>query len=121
MKSLEFRFRILMGQEFDLANDLAFYNVNLSPDDPNYRTNFNEAILIRDALSEVAKSMFRIAFHQWGTQQRKTDEVNDTMTIWDAVRTALGVNHWGTPYQSGEEPIPTIEVINEDTVSESIT
>lgn len=109
MRSLEFRARILMGQEFDLANDLAFYDVDMSPDNPKHKEIFDAAIQCRDALSEVAKAMFRIAYPPYGTPQKKGDEVCEALTVWDAVRTALGINFWGKPYQQGSEPIPTIE------------
>lgn len=115
MKSLEFRFRILLGQDFDLSNDLAFYDVDMSPENPKHKEIFDSAIQRRNALSEVTRALFRIAYPPCGTPEKKTEEVSEGITVWDAVRTAMGINFWGTPYQSGNEPIPSIEKIEEGT------
>ena len=107
--ALEEYFRLRLGQEMDFADDIASMETDLSADNPDHRVLFDRYIARRDAISHVMKAVFNIAW-PCGIIRRKTESMMTAETIWDAIRTARGVNRRMTPFQVGDEPIPEIEV-----------
>lgn len=113
-KYIETTMRLFMGQGWMFADELAGLNCDLSPENPYHRAIFNEYIHRRDHIKEIMKAVFAIAFEPRGYLENKTDEMLEAETIWDAIRTARGASIWGKAYQMGQEPIPGIEVIEDD-------
>ena len=61
------------------------------------------------------KAVFRIAFEPTGYLDKKSEDMMIAECIWDAVRFARGCSRWDRPFHIGPEPVPEIEVIeNED-------
>lgn len=109
MVAVEEWFRLRMGQGFDLATDLAFLNYQ---HDKGHPEAFNQRIQTRDAVHEVVKTMFRIAFGAYGTPGEIPPEVHVASDIWSALRWELSEKgEWDrTPFQMGPEPLPKITV-----------
>ncbi len=112
-KYIETTMRLFAGQEWMFTDELARLNCDLSPENPDHKAIFNSYIHRRDHIREVMRAAYRIAFEPYGYLEHKTDEMVEAETIWDAIRTARGVNRWGKAYQMGQEPIPEIEVIED--------
>lgn len=110
---VETMMRIEMGQVDMLAERLAKYNVDFSQDNPNHERIFDQYITERDAISEVLEAAVRIAFSSWGVPEKKDDDTLIAECIWDAIRTARGINRWGQVLPVGSEPVPKIEVIED--------
>lgn len=112
LTAVEEWFRLRMGQDRDLANDLAFMDYERDDAHPE---RFDAAIQRRDAMSEVIKAMFRIAWPHYGVPQKKHPEVQIAGDIWSQLRWELGPkNEWqSTPIQLGPEPLPKITVEEE--------
>lgn len=104
--------RLRMGQDMDFVNDIAFMEADMSPDNPKHKEIFNAAIQRRDSIHEIMKAVFNIAFQPYGVPREKSDDAMIAECMWDAVRTAIGMNHWGKAMPIGEEPLPEIEVID---------
>ena len=111
---VEITMRLFMGQDWMFTDKLAGLNFDLSPKNPHHKAIFDKYIRNRDHIREIMKAAYRIAFEPYGYLEHKTDEMLEAETIWDAIRTARGVNRWGKAYQIGHEPIPEIEVIEDD-------
>ena len=107
--ALEEYFRLRMGQETDFANDLAGQNVDLSQDNPNHQRIFDMYVERRDAIGEIMKAVFRIAFPPYGWPEKKTMDVMNAQEIWDAIRVATGRSRWGDVLRIGNQPVPEIE------------
>ena len=105
--ALEEYFRLRMGQDMDFSDDMASLETDLSTDNPEHRRIFDRYIDRRDALRQVMKAFFGIAF-DGGYLKEKTDDMLIAECIWDAIRTARGCNHWGEAMQIGPEPLPKI-------------
>jgi len=103
-------FRLRMGQSFDLANGLAFLNYKHSEE------NFDRVIQRRDAIEQVIKAMFNIAWPHYGTPGSVPPEVHVASDIWSTLRWELSEKgEWDrTPFQMGPEPLPKITVENTD-------
>ena len=112
-KYIETTMRLLAGQEWMFADEVARLNFDLSPENPNHKAIFDQYIQRRDHIREVMRAAYRIAFEPYGYLENKTDEMVEAETIWNAISTARGVNIWGKAYQMGQEPIPEIEVIED--------
>lgn len=99
-------FRLRMGQSYDLANGLAFLNYKKDKSD------FDRTIQRRDAIEQVIKAMFNIAWPHCGTPGEIPPEVNVASDIWSALRWELSEKgEWDrTPFQMGPEPMPKISV-----------
>lgn len=106
-------FRLRYRQSIDFANDIAGQYVDLSPENPNHKKIFDQYIERRDAIMEVMKAVFAIAYGNV-YHESKPKHCKEAETIWDAIRTVRGLNRWEKAYQSGGEPIPEIEVIEDD-------
>jgi hypothetical protein len=109
LAAVEEWFRLRMGQETDLADGLVF--LNYKRDDHN----FDSAIQRRNAVIQVIRAMFRIAWPLYGTPGEIPPEVHVASDIWSALRWELSEKgEWDrTPFQMGPEPMPKITV--EDT------
>lgn len=121
-EAVEEWFRLRMGQEFELANGLAF--LGYKPD-PEYPDVFNRIIERRNSISNIIKAMFRIAWpDNYGTPERKTPEVEIAIDIWGHMRnkmhqaTKSDDDTWcvadGPTFQMGPEPLPKITVETEE-------
>lgn len=107
-------FRLMIGQVTMLEDDLAFYDTYEHKDKENFSEIHSRACDRRDAIHEVLKSAMRIAFpNAYGVPNMRSDDCSIAECIWDAVRFARGRSRWGEPYQTGSEPSPKIEVIEE--------
>lgn len=113
-KYIEITMRLFMGQDWMFVDEVAGLNCDLSPKNPDHKAIFNSYIHRRDHIKEIMKAVFAIAFEPRGYLENKTDEMTEAETIWDAIRTARGASIWGKAYQMGQEPIPGIEVIEDD-------
>ena len=98
-------FRLRMGQYSDLATGLAFLNYKQGDD-------FEAVIQRRNAIEQVIKAMFNIAWPTWGTPGKVPPEVHVASDIWSALRYELGPKdiYCSTPFQMGPEPLPKITV-----------
>ena len=112
-KYIETTMRLLAGQEWMFADEVARLNFDLSPENPNHKAIFDQYIQRRDHIREVMRAAYRIAFEPYGYLEHKSDEMVEAETIWDAIRTARGASIWGKAYQMGQEPIPGIEVMED--------
>ena len=102
-------FRLRMGQSSELANGLAFLNYNRDKD------NFDFVIQRRNAIEQLVRAMFNIAWPYYGTPHEIPDEVHVASDIWSTLRYELGPkDEWSsTPFQMGPEPLPKITVEGE--------
>lgn len=107
--ALEEWFRLRMGQGFDLATDLAFHDYHHDKGNPE---GFNARIQTRDAVHEVIKAMFRVAFGPAGSPNHTPPYVHIASDIWSALRWELSEKgEWDRiPFQMGPEPMPKITV-----------
>ena len=108
--ALEEWFRLRMGQGFDLATDMAFLNYQHDKSRPEA---FNQRIQTRDALHEVVKAMFRVAFGPCGVPNSVPPEVHVASDIWSTLRWEMSEKDalWDrSPFQMGPEPLPKITV-----------
>lgn len=112
-KAIEGRFRIMMGQEFDLCNDMAFLgleNIDYSTEDG--KKIFDWALHRRDHLQEIIRAWFRIAFEPYGYAKEKTEEQLRLEDMWDVIRVALGQSRWGKhTLHNSDDPVLKIEKI----------
>lgn len=112
--ALEEFFRLRYRQTTDFADDIASQYTDLSSDNPDHKRIFERYIDRRDAIMEVMKAVFAIAYGNSYLYETKPKRCEEAETIWDAIRTVRGLNHWEKAFQSGDEPIPEIEVIEDD-------
>lgn len=113
LQAVEEWFRLRMGQPADLAIDLALYNYKPHKDGKANTKAFDNAMVRRDAIEEILKSMFRIAFPGYGSPSEIKNEVNVASDIWSVLRYELSNKEdWmPTPFQIGGEPLPKITVM----------
>ena len=109
--ALEEYFRLRYGQAIDFSNDICSQHCDLSTDNPNHARIFDQFIVRRDAVTDMMRAVFSVAFGARHCLEKPKD-CKEAETIWDAIRTARGNNHWNKAFQSGAEPIPDIEVID---------
>lgn len=113
-KCTEQYFRLLLGQPMDFADEIAFGGEKANDGNPEWEKDFDRRIQRRDAVYEIMNAVFKIVYgNGWGAPNEKTDDCMIAECIWDAIRTARGLNHWGHPLQIGGEPIPEIEEVFE--------
>ena len=107
LAAVEEWFRLRMGQSYDLANDLAC----LKPGE----SDFDKMLVRRDAIEELLRAMFRIAWPYCGVPEEVQPYVHVASDIWSTLRYELGPKEeWcSTPFQMGPEPLPRITVENE--------
>jgi predicted transcriptional regulator len=117
-EALEEYFRIRMGQFWDLADNLAVQNVDLSPENPEHEKIFDLFINTRDCIREILETVNRIL----GLQLRKkTDRMLVAEDIWQVIRHQMwkdrgNKDNWCVdsrePVQWGNEPLPKIENVS---------
>ncbi len=112
--ALEEYFRLRLGQDFEFSNDLAEMGQDLSADNPEHKRIFAEYIVRRDAIEEIMKAVFHIAFGVYGVPERKTDNMLIAEDIWDAIRVKRGISRWGRVLNVSGEPVPEIEVVEDE-------
>lgn len=108
--AVEDYFRIRMGQNTMLANDLAFMNYQHDKNRPEL---FDRRLQTRDAVGEVLRAALRIAFGTYGTPGEIPPYVHVASDIWSTLRWELSDKKDGwdrTPFQTGPEPLPKITV-----------
>jgi len=105
-KAIETYMRLLMGQTYEFANELAEINYPMNE-------NFGLYITTRDHIEEVMKAVFRVAFGSTGCPTHKTDDGEIAECMWDAIRFARGRSRWDSPFPIGSEPSPKVEKIDE--------
>lgn len=110
--AIEEWFRLRMGQSYYLSNDLALYGYKRDEAHPG---EFDRRMQIRDALDEVIKAMFRIAWPIYGTPEKVEPDVNVASDMWSALRWELSPKgEWDrSPFQMSTEPLPKITVEEE--------
>lgn len=82
-RAIEGYFRLLMGQFFDYASEIAKNNDKLNPNDPDYRKNFNSYLDRREAAEEA----FGLAYAEaHPCTQNKTPEIQRLIDIWAQIR-----------------------------------
>ncbi len=112
--ALEEYFRLRLGQDFDFSNDIAEMGHDLSVDNPEHKRLFTEFLVRRDAIREVMRAVFHIAFGVYGTPKEKTKNMLIAEDIWDAIRVKRGISRWGRVLQVGGEPTPKIEEVENE-------
>lgn len=113
-KCTEFYFRLMLGQPRDLADELAFYGADLSPENPNHDKIFDRCIIKRDMIYDTLNGIYRGVFNNgYGVPEEKSEDMMMAECIWDAVRFARGKSNWSSPLHIGKEPTPKIEVVEE--------
>ena len=112
--ALEEWFRLRLGQEHDFADSIAFMDCDLSKENPKHEQIFDSAIQTREAVSEIMRAVFRIAFGPHGRPDKATEDMLIAQDIWDAVRVVRGVSRWGTCLQVSNEPLPVIKKVEND-------
>ena len=114
-KCTEFYFRIMLGQVKDLADELAFFGVDFSLNNPDRDKNFDKCIVKRDVIYEAMRGILRGVFDNgYGVPEEKSDDMMIAECVWDAIRFARGQSRWDFVLQTGSEPIPKIEVIEDE-------
>lgn len=108
--AVEVWFRLCMGQQSDLADDLAFLNYKKEDKD------FDERITRRNAIRHVIRAAHNIAFPLYGTPGIIPDDVHVASDIWSALRYELGPKdlYCTTPFQMSTEPLPIIYTLDYD-------
>lgn len=113
--ALEEWFRLRLSQDMEFSSNLAFLDYKEPEDEAQRELAFQSRLCRRDAIREVMKAVFRIAFQSngYGVVDEKTPEMLISECLWDSIRYARGLSRWDRPYQIGSEPIPKIEVIDD--------
>lgn len=111
--ALEEWFRMRMGQDYSLSEDLTFGRMSREGDEKTKEKNFDRALHKRDAMHEILLAYFKIAFGPFGVPNEKGDDEMIAECIWDAIRCARGVSRYPGPMQIGKEPCPEIKVTEE--------
>ena len=103
-KAMEEFFRLRMGQDFALSDDMAFLNR-----DP--QKEFDMILQRRDHLREITRAYFRIAFEPKGYLEKKSEEMLIAEDVWEAIRYARGEGRDGSPLHVSQEPFPQVEKV----------
>lgn len=105
---LESYFRLMIGQDLMLSEDMCSMGVDLKQE------GFDAYMVKRDHVREIMKSVFHIAYGYFGVPEEKSEDEMIAECIWDAIRFARGTSRWNQPFHIGSEPVPEIEVIEEE-------
>ena len=116
--ALEDYFRLRMGQDYSLSEDLASMTEDLSPSNPDHEKIFDRYVNRRNCMNEILRAYFRIAFGPMGCPDEKTDDMMTAECIWDAIRFERGLSRWGSVLPVGPEPVPEIKKVETDTAPE---
>lgn len=114
--ALEEYFRIRMNQWDILADSLVLMNVNLSPEHPNYKENFERFLCKRNDIELVFETVGKIL--GWSCyRSKKSEEQLIAEDIWQVIRHQLwkdseNKNEWCVdsrePLKVSKEPLPEI-------------
>ena len=107
-KSLEFYFRLMLGQGRDFSDEIAAMNRDFDPNNPLHEQIFDGYINRRNDIEEIMHAVFRIAYGPYGVPKAKSTDMLIAECIWDAIRSARGVSRWDHPMPIGPEPLPKI-------------
>lgn len=104
LAAVEEWFRLRLGQPDNLANDLACLKYGES--------DFDKVLVRRNAIDELIRAMFRIAWPYVGVPREVPPYVHVASDIWSTLRYELGpkTEQCSTPFQMGPEPLPKITV-----------
>lgn len=117
-EALEEYFRIRMNQWNMLAESLALQCIDISPDHPNHKENFERFLCKRDDVQLVFESVGRML--EWDYCTKKSKEQLIAQDIWQVVRHELWKNQedrneWCVdarePLAVSAEPLPGIKTI----------
>lgn len=117
-EALEEYFRIRMGQFWNLTNELAMQNVDLSPENPKHDKIFDRYINTRDCIGAIFDSVCKILDFQL---RKKTDRMLTAEDIWQVIRHQMWKDRgdkesWCVdsqePIQWGNDPLPKIENVS---------
>lgn len=113
--ALEEWFRLRLGQCTDFSNDMAFLDYKQPEDVTKREVAFRDRICRRDAIREIMRAVFHIAFpnNGYGVIDEKTPEMLIVEGLWESIKFARGLSRWNKPFQIGSEPVPKIEVIDD--------
>lgn len=118
--ALELRFRIDLGQEFELADLLARKNVDFNPKNPNRQRIFDEYIQRKDHISIILKALFEIAQPKWLQSHGRDEDALICEDVWQVIRYQLAQDYpkkfsyevnGRFPLQCSNETLPTITKI----------
>ena len=117
--ALETYFRVLMGQHFDLATEVALNGYEYNPEDPDNSRKFDDYIERRNEAQDLYDKAFRVANPNLNAV-KKTPDMRTAIDIWHVIRHQFYLerpepkDHWTVdstvPFQIAEEPLPKIEV-----------
>ena len=111
LAAVEEWFRLRLGQNYELANGLAFLGYDCATAKPG---EFDRRIERRESLYILVRAMLEIAFpwNKHGVSVPTPPEVHVASDIWSTLRYELGSkDEWcSTPFQMGPEPLPKIKV-----------
>ncbi len=113
LSAVEQWFRIRMGQDYEVSDSLAFYGYK--KDDKKFGE-FDRRIDKRNALHEVMKAIFRIAWPPNGSPGEIDDDTNVASDLYSALRHALDTSEMRSrgPFQMSTEPLPKITITDEE-------
>lgn len=114
--ALEEYFRLRLSQDMDFSNDIAFLDYKQPENEEQRDKALRDRLCRRDAIREVMKAVFHIAFpfNGYGVTEEKTPDMMISECLWDSIRCARGVGRYPDPFQIGSEPVPEIEVIDDE-------
>lgn len=117
-EALEEYFRIRMNQWNMLAESLALQCIDISPNHPNHKENFERFLCKRDDVQLVFETVGRML--GWDYRCKKTNEQLIAQDIWQVVRHELWKNQeerneWCVdarePLKVSKEPLPGIKTV----------
>lgn len=117
-EALEEYFRIRKNQWNMLAESLALQCIDISPDHPNHKENFERFLCKRDDVQLVLETIGRIL--EWDYCTKQTKEQLVAQDIWQVIRHELWKNQedrneWCVdarePLKVSEEPLPAIKTV----------
>ena len=106
-KSLEEYFRLRMGRDYYLSDEMAEFNIDLSPDNPEHEEMLDRFLQKQNSLNALMQTYFEIAFGPLG-HAKKTEDMLIAQDIWDSIRTCRGINRMNGCIHTSSEPLPDI-------------
>lgn len=106
-------FRLRLGQYGDFAHDLAFRDCDGAEEGCKA---YNRAIANLKMLEGVLEGMYMLAFPTYRAPKEVGDDINIASDIWSALWHALhkGASWLPPTFQMGKEPLPKINIEEED-------
>lgn len=118
--ALEEYFRIRMNQWNMLAESLALMSIDISPEHPNHKENFERFLCKRDDIELIFETVGKILGCSY--RSKKSEEQSIAEDIWQVIRHQLwkdseNKNEWCVdsrdPLRVSKEPLPEIKKIGE--------